>query len=38
MKYKNDKSKLMQRLLSLLEMERKYNYFTLEIDKILASR
>ena len=30
-------SKLMQRLLSLLEMERKFNYFTLEIDEILAS-
>ena len=38
MKYKNDKSKLRQRLLSLLEMERKFNYFTLEINEILASR
>jgi len=37
MKDENDKSKLMQRLLSLLEMERKFNYFTLEIDEILAS-
>jgi len=37
MKSKNDKSKLMQRLLSLLEKERKYNYFTFEINEILAS-
>jgi diguanylate cyclase (GGDEF)-like protein len=36
MKYKTDKSKLMQRLLSLLKMERKFNYFTLEINEILA--
>ena len=38
MKNKNDKSKLMKRLLSLLEVERKFNYFTLEIDEILESR
>ena len=37
MKNKTDKSKLMQRLLSLLKMERKFNYFTLEINEILAS-
>ena len=37
MKNKNEKSNLPKRLLSLLEMERKYNYFTLEIDEILAS-
>jgi len=37
MKNKNDKSNLPKRLLSLLEMERKFNYFTLEIDEILTS-
>ena len=37
MKNKNDKSKLMPRLLALLEMERKFNYFTFEINAILAS-
>jgi hypothetical protein len=38
MKNKNDKSNLTKRLLSLLERERNFNYFTLEIDEILASR
>ena len=33
----NEKSGLMQRLLSMLDKERKFNYFTLEIDDILAS-
>ena len=37
MKNKNDKSKLMPRLLALLEMERKFNYFTFEINAILSS-
>ena len=37
MKNKNGKSKLIKRLLSLLEIERKFNYFTLEINEILAS-
>ena len=37
MKKKNEKSNLPKRLLSLLEMERKFNYFTLEIGEILAS-
>ena len=37
MKNKNNKSKLMQKLLSLLEMERKFNYFTQEINELLAS-
>jgi len=32
----NVKSALMQRLLSLLDKERKLNYFTLEIDELLA--
>jgi diguanylate cyclase (GGDEF)-like protein len=36
MKPKNDKSDLKKRLLSLLEMERKFNYFTIEINEILA--
>ena len=36
-KRKNEKSKLMQKLLSLLEKERKFNYFTSEINEILAS-
>jgi diguanylate cyclase (GGDEF)-like protein len=37
MKSKHEKSKLMQRLLSLLEKERKFNYFTFEINGILSS-
>src|SRR5210317_964183 len=36
MKTKNDKSELKKRLVSLLEMERKFNYFTLEINEILS--
>ena len=36
MKTKNDKSTLKKRLLSLLEMERKFNYFTIEINEILS--
>ena len=36
MKTKNDKSELKKRLASLLEMERKFNYFTLEINEILS--
>ncbi len=37
MKNKDDKSRLRQKLLSLLEKERKFNYFTLEINEILNS-
>jgi diguanylate cyclase (GGDEF)-like protein len=37
MKPKNDKSDFKKRLLSLLEMERKFNYFTLELNELLAS-
>jgi len=37
MKNGNNKSTLIKRLFSLLERERKYNYFTLEINEILAS-
>jgi diguanylate cyclase (GGDEF)-like protein len=37
MKNKDYKSKLMLRLLALLAMERKFNYFTFEINAILAS-
>ena len=37
MKNKKVKSKLKQRLLSLLEIEKKFNYFTSEINEILAS-
>ena len=37
MKHKNDTSKLKQKLISLLERERKFNYFTSEINEILAS-
>ena len=36
MKTKNDKSELRKRLVSLLEMERKFNYFTIEINEILS--
>ncbi len=38
MKNNKDEYKLMKRLISLLEVERNFNYFTLEIDGILASR
>ena len=37
MKTKNDNSKLKNRLLSLLERERKFNYFTSELNEILVS-
>jgi len=37
MKTKNDKSKLKNRLISLLERERKFNYFTSELNEILVS-
>ena len=37
MNTKNDKPELKERLLSLLEIERKFNYFTIEIKEILAN-
>ena len=36
MNTKNDKSDLKKRLVLLLEMERKFNYFTIEINEILS--